>query len=205
MTIQKWDEDPQFQRIWADVRERTLVDKVRCYMLYQFALQCPDGRVAELGVYKGGTAQILAEVMKTRGSMSCIHLFDTFTGMPDADPKKDLHKKGDFNDVSAEEVRRHLSRFTFVWVFEGLFPATAKPVDHLSFSLVHIDADIYTSVMEGCRFFYPRMVRGGVMVFDDYGFESCPGARQAVDEFFEERPDRPIYLPTGQCVVIKSN
>ncbi len=40
------------------------------------------------------------------------------------------------------------------------------------------------------------------MVFDDYGFESCPGAKQAVDEFFADKNERPWYLPTGQCVVI---
>lgn len=39
------------------------------------------------------------------------------------------------------------------------------------------------------------------MIFDDYGFASCPGARMAVDEFFRDKPDRPCYLPTGQCVV----
>lgn len=41
------------------------------------------------------------------------------------------------------------------------------------------------------------------MVFDDYGFLGYPGAKQAVDEFFTERIESPIYLPTGQCVVIK--
>jgi hypothetical protein len=41
------------------------------------------------------------------------------------------------------------------------------------------------------------------MVFDDYDFPSCPGARIAVDEFFFDKPEFPIVLPSGQCVVIK--
>ena len=41
------------------------------------------------------------------------------------------------------------------------------------------------------------------MIFDDYGFLTCPGAKQAVDTFFSDRPEAPIYLPTGQCIVVK--
>jgi hypothetical protein len=41
------------------------------------------------------------------------------------------------------------------------------------------------------------------MLFDDYGFPACPGARKAVDEFFRDRPEAPVVLATGQAVVIK--
>jgi O-methyltransferase len=41
------------------------------------------------------------------------------------------------------------------------------------------------------------------MLFDDYGFWSCPGARQAVDEFFADKPEAPFALPTGQALVAR--
>jgi 2-polyprenyl-3-methyl-5-hydroxy-6-metoxy-1,4-benzoquinol methylase len=41
------------------------------------------------------------------------------------------------------------------------------------------------------------------MLFDDYGFATCPGARLAVNEFFVDKPERIIELPTGQAFVIK--
>jgi O-methyltransferase len=47
------------------------------------------------------------------------------------------------------------------------------------------------------------MVPGGIIVYDDYGFHSCTGAKIAVDEFYTGKEERPIYLPTGQCIVIK--
>jgi len=71
------------------------------------------------------------------------------------------------------------------------------------FCFVHVDADIYRSVLDACAFFWPRLSPGGVLVFDDYGFESCPGAKRAVDEYFAGAMDRPWYLPSGQCVVVK--
>ena len=52
-------------------------------------------------------------------------------------------------------------------------------------------------------FFYPRMEEGAVMIFDDYGFTTCPGAKKAVDEFFTNKKEKPIYLPTGQCIVTR--
>ena len=41
------------------------------------------------------------------------------------------------------------------------------------------------------------------MIFDDYGFPSCPGARQAIDEYFMDKPEKPLILATGQAVVFK--
>jgi radical SAM superfamily enzyme YgiQ (UPF0313 family)/2-polyprenyl-3-methyl-5-hydroxy-6-metoxy-1,4-benzoquinol methylase len=197
-----WDGDTAFNQIMKTI-QYTLVDRVRCYMLYQFALQAArlEGDVAEIGVYKGGTARLLSLALRQSGKT--IHLFDTFEGMPSTDPDRDAHHKGDFSDTSLESVKRSLEGCTNVGFYPGFFPATAPPVAGLRFSLAHIDVDIYRSVLDCCEFFYPRMVQGGIMVFDDYGFESCPGAKAAVDEFFSGKRERPLYLPSGQCAVIK--
>ena len=53
------------------------------------------------------------------------------------------------------------------------------------------------------RFFYPRLNPGGIMICDDYGSAHCPGAKRATDEFFADKPERVISLPTGQSMVIK--
>ena len=71
-------------------------------------------------------------------------------------------------------------------------------------ALAHIDVAVYFSIRDSLDFIWPRLSRGGFIVFDDYGFATCPGARQAVDEFFAPLPIRPLSLPTGQAVVFKS-
>ena len=199
-----WDEDQQFVRLSREIVGRTLVDKVRCFMLYQLAHNALrlNGDAAEIGVYKGGTARLLAKTLAQTAAKT-LHLFDTFAGMPETDAARDLHGKGDFNDTSLADVQAFLHDCPNVDFHPGFFPATAGPIETAQFCFVHVDVDIYRSVLDCCRFFYPRLVTGGVMVFDDYGFFSCPGAKQAVDEFFADQPEHVIYLPTGQCMIIK--
>jgi len=195
-----WDQDRRFNEIMQTI-QHTLVDRSRCYILYQVARQTSHlaGEVAEVGVYKGGTAKLLAQTSLQK----TVHLFDTFAGMPATDASLDSHRTGDFDDTSLAAVRDHLQECGNVRFYEGLFPSTAGPIEEVRFSLVHVDADIYDSVRACCHFFYPRMGKDGVLIFDDYGFPTCPGARKAVDEFFSDKPEVPFYLPTGQCLVVR--
>ncbi|MGD0893943.1 MAG: TylF/MycF/NovP-related O-methyltransferase [Terracidiphilus sp.] len=172
------------------------------YNLYSLALTASrrcEGDLAECGVYKGGTARILAELLPERP----LHLFDTFKGMPETDPKHDLHKLGDFADTSEKSVRSYLSGYANVNVVQGLIPDSLQIVSDRTFSFVHIDLDIYSAIKSACEFFYPKVASGGVLLFDDYGFPSCPGARTAVDEFFADKPEITMVMPTGQCWVQK--
>jgi hypothetical protein len=44
-----------------------------------------------------------------------------------------------------------------------------------------------------------------MIICDDYGSALCPGARKAFDQFFENRPEGIIELPTGQAIVVKAS
>jgi len=198
-----WDSDPVFAGVWSQVQSHTLVDKRRCFMLYQYARQARNvaGDGAEVGVYRGGTARLLARTLT--GAGQTIHLFDTFSGMPAVDPAKDRHQSGDFHDTSLERVQSYLADCPNVRLYAGFFPTTAGPIEQCTFSLIHVDVDIYQSVFDCCDFFYPRLAHGGIMVFDDYGLITCPGVKLAVDTFFASKPEVPCYLPTGQAIVVR--
>lgn len=201
--VHLWDADEVFGALLKQIDGYSVVGRERCFILYQFVKHAIgiEGDIAEVGVYKGGTARLIAKV--TAETTKIVHLFDTFSGMPSADMTKDLHKEGDFSDAPLDEVKMYLKDCSNVRFYPGLFPATSDAVSNLQFCLVHIDVDIYKSVADCCEFFYPRMVKGGIMVFDDYGFLSCPGAKMAVDEFFANKPEYPCYLPMGESFVIK--
>lgn len=195
--IDRFNDDREFAELFHGITERSILDVHRCFILYQMAksrVGSPHS-FAEFGVYKGGTARLLARA----ASGKRLHLFDTFAGMPAINPSFDKHAKGDFSDTSLESVKSFVDSPDAVY-HEGFFPDTTIGVED-SFAFVHVDADIYQSVKDACEWFYPRMVPGGYILFDDYGAKSCPGAKKAVDEFFKDKLDKAILLPTGQSFV----
>lgn len=199
----RWQDVGEFPRLWAEASKRTLVDEPRAQTLYQLArhASCLDGSFAEIGVFRGGTAKILAHIADARGRK--LHLFDTFEGMPETDVQRDLLGAGDFANTSLGEVKRFLAGASSPVFHQGEFPKTAGPVEGERFSLVHCDADIASSVEACCEFFYPRLVPGGVIVFDDYGFTSTPGAKTTADAFFANKPEPVLHLVTSQAIAIK--
>lgn len=208
-----WHGYGEFTDIYAEAKPHTLVSADRCHVLYSLAVQAAGltGQWYECGVYQGGTAMLLARVLRvhqweTWDADTQLHLFDTFEGMPETDPGQDLHSAGDFADSSATLVQGRLDAINpgLAALHKGLIPETFDGLEAHRIAFAHIDVDIYRSVADCCTFIHPRMVPGGFMVFDDYGFPSCPGARKAVDEFFADKPENPLVLPTGQAVVFMS-
>jgi len=195
-----------FAGAYQKVRRASLVSADRCWVLYNLAMQAVQlpGSIWEIGVYRGGTAALLRDVIARSGCSRSMRLFDTFEGMPETDPNRDLHKMGDFSDTSLEAVRATIGAVPWVSFHKGYVPETFRGLEAERIALAHIDVDIYRSVLDSCAFVYPRLAGGGFMIFDDYGFPTCPGARQAVDEFFLGKPEIPLVLPTGQAVVFKS-
>ena len=91
-----------------------------------------------------------------------------------------------------------------VKLIKGLFPDSVSSLPNdIKFAFVHLDIDLYEGTAAGCVYFYERMTTGGIILVDDYGFLSCPGVREAIDVFFDDKPEIPIYLPSGQALIIK--
>lgn len=140
------------------------------------------GDMAELGVYEGGSAAVMAEIKPD----TTLHLFDTFEGIPcDEAPEYDPEgyvKKGMFA-CPIRKVRANLSGLP-VYFYRGVFPQTTKGLDGLRFSFVHVDCDLYQSAKDAIEWFWPRLNPGGIMYFDDYGCKFT-GVTRAVDEAFD--------------------
>jgi O-methyltransferase len=200
-----WLNDINFLTIRNIIKNKTLVSDDRLFILYQLIKQvCSlDGGVVECGVYKGGTAKLLGDMFNKFAPSKKLYFLDTFSGMPETDKLRDFHKKGDFGDVEYLEVKEFLKNNINIFIYKGFFSDNFSSIIENKFCFIHIDCDIYNSVKECCEFFYSKMVVGGIMIFDDYGFKSCPGAKLAVDEFFIDKKEMVILLPTKQAVVIK--
>ncbi len=77
---------------------------------------------------------------------------------------------------------------------------------------MHLDADIYEATLDGLKFFYPRMPKGGIILIHDYNALHLVGIKKAIDEFFKDKPERIIdlgdnaldyFYPARQALMIK--
>ena len=67
---------------------------------------------------------------------------------------------------------------------------------------MHLDVDLYESTLNCLKFFYPRLIKGGVLISHDY--QSSEGVRKAFKDYFDA--DKPIFqINERQCMVIKND
>lgn len=199
------ESDARFWKLYAECLQggATVQPLEDFFNLYQFVqlTQKLAGDLAEFGVYRGGTARLISTLKCDKS----LHLFDTFTGLPEVRADVDRHKSSDFDDTSLPAVKRYLSGFDRVYFHPGFFPDSARELaaTPTRFSFVHLDVDIYESTKAGLQFFYPRMVKGGAILSHDYRNAGCPGVKKAYDEFFGDKPEMVVELWKTQCLVIK--
>jgi O-methyltransferase len=164
-----------------------------------------SGDVAELGVWQGNTAELLA--MFARRQNRTLYLLDTFEGLPAADLNADdKHLVGTFQDTDIETVRKRVGSEGTVLI-KGYFPETASqlPLD-AKFSIVHIDCDLYAPMIAALQYFYPRMTPGGFIIVHDYLSLFWDGVERAVDEFLVDKPESIFPVPDlAGTVVIRKN
>ena len=199
-----WEKDSEFKEIYKYVRKNIMMDKKRAYILYNLIKHCSHlkGDFAELGVYRGGGCKLISLTNKLNKK---IYGFDTFEGFPKFDKNKNpTWKVGELNDTAYDDVKHFISNDNVILI-KGIFPDTIKEIpENTQFSFIHIDTDLYEGTLAGCEYFYDKITPGGAILVDDYGFLSCPGVKRAVDCFFKNKSEVPIYLPSGQCLIIKN-
>lgn len=157
-----------------------------------------EGDIAEVGVFKGGSAKVICQAKEEKA----LHLFDTFKCSPPPGTAADANNGHEGSFCSdPKQVEGYLAEFPKVHVYEGFFPDTAGPVENIRFSLVHLDVNLYGPMLDCLGFFYPRMNRGGAIISHDYIYHS--GVKKAFEEFFSDKPEIVLGLPSYQCVVIK--
>lgn len=176
-----------------------------CLAFDQIVKERIPGDFAELGVYKGTTATVLASFARRLGRTA--YFLDTFEGFVSADLQGvDARQKVMFADTSLEAVRTLVGETNTIFI-KGRFPETAGQIPgHATFAFVHIDCDLYEPMLSALEFFYPRMSPGGFIFVHDYGSLAWEGAEKAVDDFFCDKlePIMPLADVNGSMVVRKS-
>lgn len=206
-----WMDEPAFWDTWKASPYWNKQRADRKFVLWSMARNTCDlpGDTAECGVLDGASSYLICSARQ--GCKPFLHhAFDSFEGLSPPEPA-DLPSSpmafrwssGDLS-VTLEEAMSKLDRFDNIHYYKGWIPGRFEEVAQHRFSFVHIDVDLYQPTRDSIEFFYPRLVPGGILLCDDYGYHTCPGARKAFDDFAVEIPERSvIHLPTGQGFIIK--
>jgi O-methyltransferase len=201
-----WRADLTFQQAWR--RGLTCANSRTAHLLFSLAMMSSgrEGEFWECGVYRGGTAKLLARARGARDATlqhRPLRLFDTFSGMPEKRSEADTYEIGSFGDTSLEEVKLHMAGEAGVEFHPGFIPDTFRGLEEKSIAFAHIDVDQYATTKACCSFIFPRLVAGGVMVIDDYGRPGTFGARLGTDECLSKFGLKPVVLSTGQAMIVR--
>jgi O-methyltransferase len=205
-TYSPWLNDQAFLKAYGAVREATLVDVYRCYELWSLAGQCKaeQGCFLEVGVWRGGTGALLAASTANAGQRRTVYLADTFEGVVKAGAQDTRYQGGEHADTSEGAVKALVESMGLqgVKILKGIFPndtaaQVAEPV-----ALLHCDVDVYGSAKDVVEWALPRMAKGGVIVFDDYGFQGCEGITRYVNELRENPGLLFIHNLNGHAILM---
>ena len=198
-----------------EVVQRTMLPRVKLrhmkLHLERLDAAGTPGAIVECGVYRGGSAAALGLFSPKRD----LWLYDSFEGLPQP-TEKDIGKrnlsapkKGE-RDVAklvrapgaplapighcvagVTEVLQFLTRTIGspqgrLHLIQGWFEDTVAAEGPDKIAYLHIDGDWYESTKVCLEAFWPRVVPGGTVAVDDYGW--WPGCKRAVDEFFAGLP-----------------
>ena len=182
---------------FVDVQVKARINFLRDYA--EKVVPERDAAVAEGGVFQGEFAKIINECFPT----SALYLFDTFEGFDKRDVSVEaannfsIEKENHLNITSEGLVLSKLPHPERAVIRKGYFPETSEGLENLTFKFVNLDFDLYNPILAGLRFFYPRMIRGGVLLVHDYFNPGYKGVEQAVADYEKECDIRLLKLPIG--------
>jgi O-methyltransferase len=212
----QFDLETEFLELHELCREQTMTSLERMYALWSATNYIVEndlpGDFVECGVWRGGSVMLMATTLLRRGDTTRdLWLFDTFDGMtaptaedlqamsgrPAADILREHERTPDdpFWGIAARDaVERNLRSTSYPFerfhVVEGDVTATLPESAPDRISLLRLDTDWYASTRHELEQLYPRLVGGGVLIIDDYGY--WRGARKATDEFVATLRPRPL-------------
>jgi O-methyltransferase len=206
-----WKGDEQFLATFASVKANTLVDIYRCWELWTLVAQSAkvDGDIIEIGVWRGGTGTLMAKKAELSGAKSSVYLCDTFSGVVKAGVNDTHYQGGEHADTSrgtVEHLIYDVLKLSNVTVLQGIFPDDSCGIlekKNARFSLCHIDVDVYQSAKDIMAWIWGRMVRGGIVVYDDYGFATCEGITRYVNEQLPINDRLVFHNLNGHAVIVK--
>ncbi len=203
-----WLSDHSFNNVYEIIKNYTLVSKYRCYELWQLVEESVKlkGALIEIGTWRGGSGALIAKKARLSDIKDTVYLCDTFKGVVKAGKRDSSYKGGEHSDASREMVEEVINKLKLdnTEILVGIFPEkTSNLVTDKTFRFCHIDVDVYQSAKDIMEWLWPKLVVGGIVVFDDYGFQKCDGIMCFVNEERNKKDRLVIHNLNGHAIVVK--
>ena len=143
-------------------------------------LEGVPGAAAELGVYRGFFARCINLSLPERR----LYLFDSFEGFGEEAGAAEAFQAAHAN-TTVEQVLAIMPHPERVTVMPGFFPDSLQGLEE-RFCLVSLDVDFAQATLEGLRYFWPRLEKGGYLLLHDWGSPGLPGVAEALKRYEEE-------------------
>lgn len=154
------------------------------------------GDFVECGVWYGFLSRTMCNYVDFANYSGTFYLVDTWGKMPGSHPAD--HYQEDIFSV----VQERFSDTKNVCLVRGAVPEVLTQVKSDRIAYLGIDMNGAIPERAALEYFYDKIVPGGIIYFDDYGWE-YPDLRETVDEFFADKPESLLHFPSGNSIVVK--
>jgi O-methyltransferase len=167
-----------------------------------------EGDFVECGVNRGWLSRSVIHYVDFARLNKKFYLLDTFEGFSD---KYLMEGEIELNKISRsyhyedcyESVRETFNKFHNVEIIKGPVPETLEQVKSTKVCYLSIDMNCVIPEIAAANFFWDKIVYGGVIILDDYGWEGHHMQKKAFDDFALQKGVKILSLPTGQGLIIK--
>jgi hypothetical protein len=207
--------DPRFIRAYRRGIKAQGEDQ-KYYWRVHVALWCASlaaklpGDFVECGVWKGFLSSAIMDYLDWNSLSKKFFLFDTWCGIDesqvtDAEKRRlclDHHRSNYVPNFA--QAKANFQEYHNVIITKGSVPATLRQVDIPRVAYLSIDMNNVTPELAAAEFFWDRIVPGGVVLLDDYGFVTYEEQKKGFNAFAKTKGVEILALPTGQGLMVKT-
>ena len=153
-----------------------------------------EGDFVECGVWYGILSRTICNYVDFKNYSGTFFLVDSWGEMPGS--------HHGYKDDIFTTVQKRFKDLDNVKLVRGLVPEVLDQVKSERIAFLSIDMNGAIAERAALEYFYDKMLPGGIIYFDDYGWD-YPELRATVDDFFAGKPEKLLHFPSGNSIAIK--
>ena len=163
-----------------------------------------DGDFVECGVFEGFSVAVAAQLLDFAHTRRRWYLYDTFAGIPPDQIGTGHVSPQAYADPNLfGRVEARFEKYPNIEVIQGRVPEVLAEVAPQRIAFLHLDMNSAQAEVGALEILYERVVEGGQILLDDYGWLTYREQKAAEDLFFGRYGVPVLELPTGQGLVVK--